>query len=114
MQISDLSIDEQAELRTTVGRISFGVEMRVVDPDSQERVDWDGESSGELQVSGNWIAKTYYNDERANESFTSDGWLRTGDVASVDEREGFDSWIEQKISLSLEASGSRRLSWKTS
>ena len=82
----DLSIDEQAELRTTVGRISFGVEMRVVDPDSQERVDWDGESSGELQVSGNWIAKTYYDDERANESFTSDGWLRTGDVASVDER----------------------------
>jgi fatty-acyl-CoA synthase len=60
--------------------------MRVVDPDSQDPVPWDGESSGELQVSGNWIAATYYNDERANESFTSDGWLRTGDVASVDER----------------------------
>jgi len=82
----DLPNDEQAELRTTVGRISFGVEMRVVDPDSQDPVPWDGESSGELQVSGNWIAATYYNDERANESFTSDGWLRTGDVASVDER----------------------------
>lgn len=81
-----LSDDEQAELRTTVGRISFGVSMRVVDPDSQDAVPWDGESSGELQVSGNWIASTYYNDERANESFTNDGWLRTGDVASVDER----------------------------
>ena len=86
--------------------------MAFVDPDSQERVDWDGESSGELQVSGNWIAKTYYNDERANE-FPSDGWLRTGDVAVLMSGK-FDSWIEQKISLSLEASGSPRSSWKTS
>ena len=81
-----LPIDDQAELRTMVGRISFGVEMRVVDPDSQEPVPWDGESSGELQCRGNWIAATYYDDERAGESFTADGWLRTGDVATVDGR----------------------------
>jgi len=81
-----LPVDEQAELRTMVGRINFGVEMRVVDPDTQEPVPWDGESSGELQCRGNWIAATYYNDERAGESFTADGWLRTGDVAAVDER----------------------------
>jgi fatty-acyl-CoA synthase len=81
-----LPVDEQAELRTMVGRISFGVEMRVVDPDSQAPVPWDGESSGELQCRGNWIAATYYHDERAGESFTPDGWLRTGDVATVDPR----------------------------
>ena len=78
--------DEQADLRTMVGRISFGVEMRVVDPDTQGPVPWDGESSGELQCRGNWIAATYYDDERAGESFTDDGWLRTGDVATVDAR----------------------------
>jgi fatty-acyl-CoA synthase len=83
---TDLPVDEQAELRTMVGRICFGVEMRVVDPDSQEAVPWDGESSGELQCRGNWIAATYYDDERAGESFTADGWLRTGDVATVDGR----------------------------
>jgi fatty-acyl-CoA synthase len=83
---ASLPVAEQAELRTMVGRISFGVEMRVVDPDSQEPVPWDGESSGELQCRGNWIAATYYEDERAGESFTSDGWLRTGDVATVDDR----------------------------
>ncbi len=83
---ASLPVDEQAELRTMVGRISFGAEMRVVDPDSQAPVPWDGESSGELQCRGNWIASTYYNDERAGESFTSDGWLRTGDVATVDGR----------------------------
>ena len=81
-----LPVEDQAELRTMVGRINFGVEMRVVDPDTQAAVPWDGESSGELQCRGNWIAASYYDDERANESFTPDGWLRTGDVASVDAR----------------------------
>ncbi|MEO5974925.1 MAG: long-chain fatty acid--CoA ligase [Ilumatobacteraceae bacterium] len=76
--------DEQAELRTTVGQISFGVECRVVEPGTSTPVPWDGETSGELQCAGSWIAATYYNDERAGESFTADGWLRTGDVATMD------------------------------
>jgi fatty-acyl-CoA synthase len=82
----ELPDDEQAELRTMVGRINFGVECRVVEPDTSDPLPWDGVSSGELQCRGNWIAATYYDDERADESFTSDGWLRTGDVASVDAR----------------------------
>jgi fatty-acyl-CoA synthase len=81
-----LSDDEQADLRTQVGRISFGVEARVVDPESMEPIAWDGESSGELQCLGNWIAAEYYDDERSSESFTDDGWLKTGDVAAVDSR----------------------------
>ena len=44
------------------------------------------QSSGELQCRGNWVAATYYNDPRAGDSFTDDGWLRTGDVATIDER----------------------------
>ena len=47
---------------------------------------WDGETSGELQCRGNWIAATYYDDATGGESFTADGWLRTGDVATMDER----------------------------
>ena len=82
----DLPEDEQAELRTQVGRICFGVEARVVDPDTMEKIPWDGESSGELQCRGNWIAADYYDDPRSRDSFTDDGWLKTGDVASVDER----------------------------
>ena len=78
--------EEQAELRTGVGRVTFGVECRVVEPDTTKRLPMDGESSGELQVRGNWIAATYYHDPRAGESFTDDGWLRTGDVATMDER----------------------------
>lgn len=82
----ELSDEEQADLRTQVGRISFGVDARVVDPDTMEPIPWDGESSGELQCRGNWIASDYYDDSRSRESFTEDGWLKTGDVASVDER----------------------------
>jgi fatty-acyl-CoA synthase len=78
--------EEQAQLRTMVGRPEFGVECRVVEPGTTDAVPWDGESSGELQCRGNWIAASYYDDPRAGESFTDDGWLRTGDVASVDGR----------------------------
>ena len=45
---------------------------------------WDGESRGELQVAGPWVAREYYNDERSPQSFTDDGYLRTGDVVTVD------------------------------
>lgn len=81
-----LSIDDKADLRTQVGRISFGVDARVVDPETLEPLPWDGESSGELQCRGNWIAADYYDDARSAESFTADGWLKTGDVAAVDGR----------------------------
>ncbi|MBK5224588.1 MAG: long-chain fatty acid--CoA ligase [Acidimicrobiia bacterium] len=82
--LGDLTDDEKADIRTTVGIVSFGVEMRVVDPDSLEEQPWDGETSGELQVRGPWVIREYYNDERSPESFTADGWLKTGDVATVD------------------------------
>ena len=78
-----LSDDEKADLRTTVGQVAIGVEFRVVDPMTLEERPWDGESSGELQVRGPWIARSYYNDDRSSESFTDDGWLKTGDMAVV-------------------------------
>jgi fatty-acyl-CoA synthase len=76
--------DEQADLRTSVGTIAFGVDCRVVEPDTTTAVPWDGETSGELQCRGPWIAAAYYDDPRSGESFTADGWLRTGDVAVMD------------------------------
>ena len=43
---------------------------------------------------GPWIARTYYNDDRSPESFTDDGWLRTGDVATVD-AEGYIRLVDR-------------------
>jgi fatty-acyl-CoA synthase len=70
--------------RLSVGYVLPGVDFRVVDPESGAAQPWDGEATGELQVSGPWIARDYYEDDRSPESFTADGWLRTGDVARVD------------------------------
>jgi fatty-acyl-CoA synthase len=82
----DAVLDDEgrAELRTTVGQPSVCVDARIVRPGSIEALPWDGESSGELQVRGPWVAASYYNDERSPESFTEDGWLKTGDVAVID------------------------------
>jgi fatty-acyl-CoA synthase len=76
--------EEHWEHRATAGRLIPMVEARLK-TDEGEIVPWDGKSTGELQVRGPWIASTYYEDPEAGEKF-DDGWLRTGDVASIDER----------------------------
>lgn len=81
--LEDLPEDELADLRATQGPALLGVELRIVDQASGEVLAWDGTSRGELQAAGPWITGNYYDDERASESFTSDGWLRTGDVAVI-------------------------------
>jgi fatty-acyl-CoA synthase len=83
-----LDDDGRADLRTTVGQPLLGLEARVVDLGSNEEQPWDGESSGELQVRGPWVIASYYNDPRSPESLTEDGWLKTGDVATID-RDGY-------------------------
>jgi fatty-acyl-CoA synthase len=45
---------------------------------------WDGASVGEIHVRGPFITGSYHRVPRDPEKFTEDGWLRTGDVASVD------------------------------
>jgi acyl-CoA synthetase (AMP-forming)/AMP-acid ligase II len=59
-----------------------GVDLRIVDAEGQE-LPWDGKTVGELQARGPWVAGGYYNDARSSASFV-DGWLRTGDVATID------------------------------
>jgi fatty-acyl-CoA synthase len=74
--------EELDQVLTSQGRILPGVEMRLAD-DAGKALPWDGEAVGEIQVRGNWIASDYYNDDSSSEKFV-DGWLRTGDVATVD------------------------------
>jgi fatty-acyl-CoA synthase len=89
-----LDEDQKADVRASVGLIAFGVDFRVVDPMSLESVEWDGVARGELQVAGPWIAREYYDDDRSSDSFTDDGWLKTGDVATVDE-EGYIRLVDR-------------------
>ena len=59
------------------------VELRLIDDDGGE-VPWDGESTGEIQVSGPWVASGYFREGATSDKFDR-GWLRTGDIAAVDE-----------------------------
>jgi fatty-acyl-CoA synthase len=69
--------------RARQGRALPWVELRIVDDDGAE-VPWDGESTGEIEVRGPWIAASYFRDDTP-EKFDR-GWLRTGDIAAVDEK----------------------------
>jgi fatty-acyl-CoA synthase len=76
----DMAGRSETDWRVKTGRIIPGVELRITD-DAGAVVPWDGESLGEIEVRGSWITGRYHAVDDP-EKF-HDGWLRTGDVASV-------------------------------
>jgi fatty-acyl-CoA synthase len=82
-EYADASDAEQASVRATAGIAPPGVEMRIVDPETGEEQPWDDTASGEVEVRGPWIAQRYFRTDEPGEQFTDDGWLRTGDVATI-------------------------------
>lgn len=60
------------------------VELRARGEDG-DLIPWDDEAIGELEVRGPWVAAGYHGGVSA-ESFTEDGWFRTGDVVRIDDR----------------------------
>ncbi|WP_206425358.1 long-chain fatty acid--CoA ligase [Staphylospora marina] len=80
------SEDEQYAWRAKQGIPVPFVEIRVVGENGE--APWDGKSMGELEVRGPWVAAAYHNLPDGSDSFTEDGWFRTGDVATIDE-EGY-------------------------
>jgi len=81
---ADAEGDEYWDLRARQGRTIPWVELRLVG-DAGEEVAWDGTSTGEIEVRGPWIASRYFEDPSGDDKFDS-GWLRTGDIAAVDDR----------------------------
>jgi fatty-acyl-CoA synthase len=84
-EFDDLDEDAKAEVRATAGFAPPGVEMRIVDPTTHTELPWDNASVGELECRGPWIARQYYRTDEPGEQFSTDGWLRTGDVAAISE-----------------------------
>jgi fatty-acyl-CoA synthase len=83
----DLPEDERYRLRAKQGYPLGFVEARVA-VEGGKPVAPDGQSIGELQVRGPYVSGSYFKMAPDAEKFTADGWLRSGDVATVD-REGF-------------------------
>ena len=67
--------------RAKAGRFVPGVEVRVVGEDGAV-LPSDGASVGEFEVRGPWVTGSYYKDD--DPSRFDDGWLRTGDVGTLD------------------------------
>ncbi|MFE3882764.1 long-chain fatty acid--CoA ligase [Streptomyces lydicus] len=82
-----VSGDDEWAYRATQGRFAASVEARLIGPGGEE-LPHDGESAGELEVRGPWIAGAYYGGAqsgplRPEDKFSPDGWLRTGDVGTI-------------------------------
>jgi fatty-acyl-CoA synthase len=75
---------EQYAFRARQGLPAPFVEIRA--RGANDLVPWDGNTVGELEVRGPWVASAYYNCPEGAASFTADGWFRTGDMVTIDAR----------------------------
>lgn len=73
------------DYRVKAGRVVAGVEVRITN-DAGEVLARDGSSVGEFEIRGPWITASYFGVDDPDKF--RDGWLRTGDVGTLDE-EGF-------------------------
>jgi fatty-acyl-CoA synthase len=73
--------DDAWAYRAGQGRVLPGIEGRVVG-ESGDELPRDGESVGEIEVRGAWVTASYYRDDDPDRF--RDGWLRTGDVGTLD------------------------------
>ena len=72
--------DEKMKIHLKQGRAIYGVDMKIVDGQGKE-LPWDGKTYGDLLVKGPWVIAQYYKDDS---NPLQDGWLPTGDVATID------------------------------
>ena len=93
-------------VRLTQGLPAPLLKLRLVDDEGDVKP-WDGGSVGELQISGPWIADAYYDPEapdlrggqdRFDTDETGRRWLRTGDVAVIDD-EGYVKLVDRTKDL---------------
>ena len=80
--LQQLPENERYAYRAKQGVPAPFVEARAMT--DQGEAPWDGQTMGELQVRGPWIAASYHNLKAEAGKWTADGWFRTGDVATID------------------------------
>jgi fatty-acyl-CoA synthase len=74
--------EERTAIRARQGTAAPFVDLRAMV--GSREAPWDGETLGEIQVRGPWIAANYYNLPDQAGRWTDDGWFCTGDVATID------------------------------
>jgi len=80
--MKNMELEAITDLRIKQGRAVYGVDMKIID-EAGDELPHDGKCSGRLMVQGHWVIEKYY---RADTSALDEqGWLDTGDIASIDE-----------------------------
>jgi acyl-CoA synthetase (AMP-forming)/AMP-acid ligase II len=74
--------EKKYKYRAKQGRPAPFVEIRARNENGL--VAWDGNTMGELEVRGPWIAAAYYDRTDCGDRFTDDGWFKTGDIVTID------------------------------
>jgi fatty-acyl-CoA synthase len=82
-ELRDAPVQERYRRAAMAGIPVPLVDLRIRNDEGLDQA-WDGQQVGELQVRGPFITASYHQVPVTEDKFTSDGWLRTGDVASVD------------------------------
>ncbi len=82
-ELRDASADEQFKRAATAGMVVPLVSLRL-QTDDGSFAPWDGATMGEVQVRGPFITGSYHRVGSPADKFTPDGWLRTGDVGTLD------------------------------
>lgn len=79
----ELELSDQIPLRIKAGVPIGLVDLKIVDPEGND-VAHDGDAVGEIVVRSPWLTQGYYKEEAKGEELWENGWLHTGDVASID------------------------------
>jgi fatty-acyl-CoA synthase len=83
-ETAHLGDDERFRRAAMAGVPAPLVDVRIRSDDGHD-APWDGRSMGEIQCRGPFITGSYHGLAPTDDKFTDDGWLRTGDVAVMDE-----------------------------
>ncbi len=90
------SEDEKYKVRAKQGLPAPFIELRV--RGDEGIAPWDGETPGELEIRGPWVASAYFNAPETKDRWTEDGWFKTGDVATIDS-EGYVKIVDRSKDL---------------
>ncbi|HLV96655.1 MAG TPA: long-chain fatty acid--CoA ligase [Candidatus Acidoferrales bacterium] len=88
--------EQQLQRRAMQGLAVPFVEVRIMRPEGE--APHDGETPGEIEIRGPWIAASYFGCSDQRHRWTEDGWFRTGDVATMD-REGYLKIVDRSKDL---------------
>jgi acyl-CoA synthetase (AMP-forming)/AMP-acid ligase II len=93
--LRELPPERQLHWKCKTGRPFLGVELQVVD-DAGRPVAADARTVGEIRVRGATVTPGYWqNPEATAAAFDADGFLRTGDLATIDEH-GYVDIVDRK------------------